>query len=162
MAQTPRLTDLLSGLDLSAVQRAVEEAYQRGLADGKAAVQEAVLKAVSSLAGAADPEMDSLKPSFSGDEDGAVSSQRAPRGLTRTAIFTLLKVRGAMKMSELQTLAVHWDSRISPKTVYNELKREHGTLYREVNEMWSLLGQSPVEAANHSDEQKQEGLQDLL
>lgn len=141
MTYSPRIADLAEALDTTAIQRALETAYARGFQDGKAALKRAI-EALDDTGNLPLPTDESAP--LSGVEDG----KRAPRGLTRRTITALLKQKGGMRMPELQKAAAAADRRVLSKTVYNELIRERGKLYREQNDVWSLMGERPVEAAN--------------
>lgn len=142
MTYSPRVADLTEAFDTTAIQRALEIAYARGFQDGKDAFKKAVLNmdAPAPEAGGAESVADDSNP----EDDG----KRAPRGLTRAVITHLLKLKGAMTMADIQREAVALDRRVSPKTVYNELRREDGQVYRYRNDLWSLVGERPVEHAN--------------
>lgn len=141
MTYSPRIADLAEALDTTAIHRALESAYARGFQDGKAALKRAI-EALDDAGNLALPVGES--PAMGAVEDG----KRAPRGLTRRTITALLKKNGGMKMPDLQKAAAAADTRVLGKTVYNELIRERGRLYREQNDVWSLMGERPVEAAN--------------
>lgn len=143
MEHSRRITDLVEALDVSAITRALENAYLRGFQDGKEAFRKAVLTIAADTP--ADHQAESRASGAEEFEDG----KRAPRGLTRAVITGLLKQKGAMTMADIQSASVATDARVSPKTVYNELKREKDRLYRERNDLWSLIAERPVEAANN-------------
>jgi len=131
-----RIDDLIATLDATAIRRAVETAYNRGFQDGEAAFKRAVNGLTVAPAQSKAGESPPVPQTSPRESDGA---KRAPRGLTRAVIFKILRANPTLSMTDIQERAVAEDAQVSGKTVYNELKRERGKLYREFGGMWSLI-----------------------
>lgn len=152
MAAISDLSDLFAGFSAEAFAAAIEEAYARGRADEHALMRAIVMQAIGNepvtpqptthpVLGNATPA-GGIRQRFPTDnqaEDDESPGQRAPRGLTREVVTKFLKERPGLAMLDLQRLAVEFDARLSPKTVYNEVNREKDKLYRLVLGRWYLV-----------------------
>ena len=155
MQDPTALDDLIAQFDPTAFQRALAEAYRRGVAAGEIAARDKVLAVLAPSAsrptGATIPSVPEglSHPSPGRSEDRDIdeeNAKRAPRGLTREVITLVLGDEPGLEINDLQAKVVAFDERVSPKTVYNEVNREKGRLYRERFGKWFLIKESDVEA----------------
>jgi len=151
-----RIEDLIESLDVTVIRRAIETAYNRGFEDGEAAFRDAVSSIRVSARQEKGHESPPARQAPSRDPEGA---KRAPRGLTRAVIIKVLRNNGGMSMTAIQERAVAEDEQVSAKTVYNELKRERGKLYREIAGRWSLMEDRPAEPTGFLSSLKQEEIE---
>ena len=124
MSHDPQLEDLLASFSEASWHRALREAYRRG----QDAMRREILAALQS-------EVPSDTAGQVDDDDGG----RAPRGLAREVIQMILHEHPNIGTGLVQEQAITLDRRLSPKTVYNELNREKGRLYRLHLGRWSLI-----------------------
>lgn len=137
---------------LEQVRRA---AYQAGRDDALRQMYAAVAAALPTASGSITPPAADDAPSYGAviandtnavkpsdyDAADAPAAKRAPRGLTTRIVTEILSGGFALPMDEVQRRAVAADSRISAKTVYNELYRGNirGSAYfRDRNARWRL------------------------
>jgi len=113
--------------DIARDMRALlEKAYQKGVADTRAAILSAVQGPVGQ---AAQPVARArTKPPSSGER------QRAPRGLIRKVITQMLAERGPMSLQDIEAAIPDYDQEVSPKSAGTELRRgeEQGLYERDV------------------------------
>lgn len=158
MTGTPDIRDLLAPFDLGAIERALLEAYRRGEAAGVAkgeALLRSRLESVLASGSEAGPTVagspgPAAQAEVELEQDGGPS--RAPRGLTREVITLILSIQDAQTTQQVQDQAVAMDARLSAKTVYNELNRERGKLYRHSLGRWSLIPQQIPLVQNEEEE----------
>jgi hypothetical protein len=124
MSHDPHLEDLLASFSEASWRRALHEAYRRG----QDAMRREILATLQS-------EIPSQAADQVDDDDGG----RAPRGLAREVIQMILQEHPNIGTGLVQEQAITLDRRLSPKTVYNELNREKGRLYRLNLGRWSLI-----------------------
>lgn len=126
MSHDPHIDDLLSPFSEEALRQALQEAFRRG----QDAMRSEILATLQT-----NITLPSPAPAMDGDDE----SVRAPRGLARQVIQMILHEGGEMITQSIQDRAVELDRRLSPKTIYNELNREKGRLYRLHLGRWSLI-----------------------
>lgn len=146
MSSDHPLDRLIATFDPAVFQRALLEAYRIGKADGEAEVRANLMKvlAPANLTIVTPAENRSLAEA---DEAGE-STERAPRGLTRQVVAAILDQEPGLTMPEIQKRAVLMDSRVSEKTVYNEINREKGKLYQQNLGRWRLVRPPPSEGGS--------------
>lgn len=146
----PNLDDLIAKFGVDALRPLLLEAYRRGENAAESRLRATVLQALGAPVPFVSPDGPQVRapaapdaqPVILGDEDDADdSTPRAPRGLTREVVTMLLEDRPGLPTLELQEGAVMFDSRLSAKTVYNELNREKGVRYRLALGRWYLIDQ---------------------
>ncbi|HWV13206.1 MAG TPA: hypothetical protein VN110_07900 [Sphingobium sp.] len=112
------------------MRKAVEDAYQRGLRDGRSEVRTKVLAALGGPVEAVPEEAPT-------ERFIAAPRRRAPRGLTEAVLSRVLDDTIALPLEEVQRRAVSLDRRVSEKTIYNELNRRE-QFFRDHNGRWRL------------------------
>lgn len=130
MSHEPDLEDLLSSVSVDAFRAALQEAYRRG--------EESMRRKMLLALGVHGAEIHSTHFDAASEDDDDAQS-RAPRGLAREVIATVLGQRGALATADLQRIASKVDPRVSPKTVYNELNRGRDKLYRLSMGRWNMI-----------------------
>lgn len=145
---------------LREMREAVEEAYAQGYQAGADAATASILKAAQAVSGPSIPagvahrRVTSVQPDMVSEDDVkrllVQIKHKAPRGLTRKVVRNVLAHGLGLPMGEIQQRAMEADSRLSAKTIYNELYRGKG-YYRDTAGRWRLL--TPEESANRHAEQ---------
>jgi hypothetical protein len=151
----------------------LDEVVRRAYAAGQAAERQRVVEMINSREWIAAPDAVAAhvepRPAFIPEPKPpndplppADSQRRAPRGLTREVLdLVLTESPQGLPLDELQRQVVEIDSRVSPKTVYNELMRGRGKKYRSSLGRWHLIGiTSDVKPTSH--ELAQEALHRIL
>lgn len=144
-----------------AAEAAAKEAYERGFREGSQAAAAKILRAIEAAAHGA--PVPALKSGDVAIGEATVHREprpsvvkvphhgkRAPRGLTKAVLKRVLSHGIGLPMAEVQRRAVSMDSRVSPKTVYNELYREP-EYWKDDRGNWWLL--SPEQQASVRAEQ---------
>ncbi|MDP1631824.1 MAG: hypothetical protein Q8L66_10440 [Caulobacter sp.] len=148
MLDEPNLDHLVALFDTTAIRRALIEAHRLGIEVGEQRERDRILQAVSgapqAARAAASETPSNIVSTTSAEnastrEDDQEKAPRAPRGLTRELVMLVLEDAPGSTTSEIQKRAVALDQRVSEKTVYNELNRERGRLYRQSADRWSMI-----------------------
>ncbi len=118
----------------------VREAYQRGYADGSAAMRDSILKAAS-----APLSPQTIKPDLVRRPEE--SKTRAPRGSVRGLVQRVLTETPGLRTGEIGERVAGLDPRVSPSSASNELRRFEGQFYRKEGDTWFLIGHADRESA---------------
>lgn len=127
-----RIDDLSTGM-----AKAIEEAYQRGLADGRKEVSERVREVIDGPTHNAVVEEKALP----------LAVDRAPRGLVGDLIDQVLTDHPGIPGVDVEDRVLKADSRIARKSVGNTLRRYRDEKYRKEGRNWFLIGDAEKETA---------------
>jgi hypothetical protein len=123
-----------------ALNHAISEAIREAYRAGEDAARSRVLEAIGAQTKPSEPRPAVFISSSKSDD----AFRRAPKGLTKEVVTTLLSQKpDGLFLEEVQELAVGHDSRLSQKTVYNELMRGRRAEYRHVMGKWYLAAMVP-------------------
>lgn len=137
----------------AAIEAALADAYARGYDEGGQAalkgVVEAATKAITPTLSAAADAVTSFQralatvPETDPEYDPAPKAKRAPKGLTEAILKRVLAHGVSLSEAEIQRRAVDLDSRISPKTIYNDLRRKTEIYEQNALGSWKLVQTDP-------------------
>jgi hypothetical protein len=126
-------TDEILALLRPAMKQALQAAYDRG--------QEDMVDKIFTAADAYVKHKEGGEVTAIEAKVAEKPAKRAPRGLLGAAVSKVLTKHPGLKVADIERRAVEIDSRISPKSVGNELRRWKGKKYRRDNKLhWFLLG----------------------
>jgi len=116
------LADLMRTFDASAIQHAIEAAYQlgrfEGFEQGQKAERDRILQAVALTA--TDAPAKQVSAPVGGGTTRPAPVKRAPKGLTQAVMDAVLRdAPSGLTIAEIGERAVARDPRVSPKTIYN-------------------------------------------
>jgi hypothetical protein len=124
---------------LKAIDAMIEEAYERGFADGKKALTSSFVQFADTVtAEVVKPNRQNAPQKTRTRAAGhqpPKNGPRAPKGLTESVMRRVVSFYW-MPVEEIQKKAVEADSRVSPKTVYNMLYRYPEMFERDENNRW--------------------------
>ena len=140
---------------IAAIEAGLKAAYEQGASDTLARIV-AAARAPGAVEAAAPTPTVTPTPSAPAEEAAGASTSynpRAPRGLVRQVLVPIMKTMPGLLISEYETLAIAEDSRMSPKSIGNELRRGEGKAYERRGYRWYLLDAETNEAPDTAREE---------
>lgn len=140
----PKIADLLAS-----GQNVLVQAYKRGVKDGIAWAREKLLSSLAdpdegeAIEGAGTVSMES--PSVA-----KAPADVLPRGTVRPIVRQVLTEHPGSTIADAQRFVSRIDSRISPLSVGNELRRNKDKLYRKRARRWYLIKEAENETAGNA------------
>ena len=141
----PKIADLLAS-----GQNVLVQAYKRGVKDGIAWAREKLLNSL------ADPDEGDEAIEAAGTvsmESPSIAKAPAdvlPRGTVRPIVRQVLTEHPGSTIADAQRFVARIDSRISPLSVGNELRRNKDKLYRKRARRWYLIKEAENETAGNA------------
>lgn len=129
----------------AASDAAIEEAFRLGFEAGREDMRADVFKVVEKPSGA-EPVIRPTPPFAltpvdqpqKREEADKPKAKRAPKGLTQEVLRRVMIFKPRLSEDEIIRQSIEIDPRLSPKTIYNDLRRHKHLYFRDEEEKWTL------------------------